>query len=87
MRITRIDFEGENKGHYATSTRKQDADHIEVTILTPDNPNGLEHHVLADCEEDIYSMAECLQVTLDGYEGSGSEIQDYCCELLRLSDI
>ncbi len=87
MRISRIDFEGQNKGHYATAARRRDTDHIDVTILTPDNPNGLDHHVQADCKEDIYSMADCMQVTLDGYEGSGSEIQDYYNELLRLSDI
>ncbi len=87
MRITRIDFEGQQEGHYATASRRSDADHIEVTILTPGNPDGLDHHVLADCEEDIYSMAECLQYHLDGYEGSGSKIQDYNCILQILSDI
>ncbi len=87
MRITRIDFEGQQEGRFATTSRNRDTDHTDVTILTPANPDGRDHYVLADCKDDIYSMAECLQVTLDGYEGSGSEIQDYYRELLRLSDI
>ncbi len=87
MRITRIDFEGQQKSHFATASRKRTADHIDVTVLTPGNPDGRGHYVQADCKDDIFAMAECLQVTLDGYEGSGSEIQEYYRELLRLSDI
>ncbi len=87
MRISRIDFEGQSTGHYATASRKRTADHINVLILTPENLEGREHHVLADCKEDIYSMAECLQYHLDGYRGTDSDIQDYYQELLRLSDI
>ncbi len=85
MRITRIDFEGQ-PGNYATAVRKRDCDQIEVTILTPDKPNGREHHVQADCEEDIVSMAECLQQHLDGHRGTNSMIHDYYRELLKLSD-
>ena len=85
MRITRIDFEGQ-KGHYATAIRRRHDDHIEVTILTPKMNRGREHHVLADCEEDLFSMAECLQHELDGCRGTNSMIHDYYRELLRLSD-
>ena len=85
MRITRIDFEGQS-GNYATAVRKRDDDHIEVTILTPGNPDGRRHRVLADCEEDLFSMAECLQHHLDGHRGTNSMIHDYYRELLKLSD-
>ncbi len=85
MRITRIDFEG-RAGNYATAVRKRDSRHIEVTILTPDLPDGRDHTVQADCEEDILSMAECLQEHLDGHRGTNSMIHDYYRELLKLSD-
>ena len=85
MRITRIDFEGQ-AGNYATAVRKRDSQYIDATILTPGTPNGREHHVQADCEEDIYSMAECLQHELDGCRGTNSMIHDYYRELLMLSD-
>ncbi len=85
MQITRIDFEGKS-GHYATAVRKTGSDCVDVTILTPDTPDGREHHVQADCEEDLFSMAECLQHHLDGHRGTNSMIHDYYRELLRLSD-
>jgi len=85
MRITRIDFEG-RPGRYATAVRKRRSDSIEVTILTPEFPDGREHSVLADCKEDIFSMAECLQHHLDGRRGTNSMIHDYYRELLKLSD-
>jgi len=40
-----------------------------------------------DCEDDIRSMADCLQEHLDGYKGTNSDVYDYYMELLRLSDI
>jgi len=85
MRITRIDFEGQ-LGYYATAVRRRGNDLIEVTILTPESPDGRQHHVQADCEEDIFSMAECLQHHLDGHRGTNSMIHDYYRELLKLSD-
>ena len=93
MRITRIDFEGSSKrpGHYATAQRRTGSGSapnvVVVTILTPDVPDGREHHVTADCEDDIRSMAECLQHHLDGCRGTGSDIHGYYVELLRLSDL
>ena len=87
MRITRIDFEGATgNGRYATATRRRNADTIEVTIMTADQPDGRIHHVLADCDEDIFSMAECLQHELDKFRGTNSMIHDYYRELLKLSD-
>ena len=90
MRLTRIDFEGK-PGHYATAQRRtasgNAANVVVVTILTPEQPDGREHHVAADCEDDIRSMAECLQYHINGYRGTGSDVHDYFLELLRLSDI
>ncbi len=89
MRLTRIDFEGK-PGHYATAQRQAASgtapNVVVVTILTSDMPDGREHHVTADCEDDLRSMAECLQRHLDGYTGSNSEINDYYLELLKLSN-
>ena len=85
MRITRIDFEGQAFND-AIAVRKRDSDFLEVTILTPNLPNGREHHVQADCQEDVFSMAECLQYHLDGCRGTNSMIDDYYRELRKLSD-
>lgn len=85
MRTTRIDLEG-HPGHYATITRKRGSDLIEVTILTPAMPEGRTHHVQADCEEDLWSMAECLQEQLDGVRGTNGDIYAYLCELQRFAD-
>lgn len=85
MRITQIDIEGK-PGHYATITRKTGSDQIEVTMLTPEFPNGKKHMVQADCQEDVWSMAECLQYHLDGVKGTNSMIHDYHRELSRFAD-
>ena len=67
------------------SRRDTDASsYIDVTILTPDGER--KHSVHADCEEDIWSMAECLQRHLDGHVGTKSEINDYYRELQRFAD-
>ena len=90
MRITRIDIEGprnpKHGEHYATLTRKRGCEFIEVTILTPATPNGRTHHVQADCRDDLWSMAECLQETLDGVRGTNSMIHDYYRQLELLAD-
>jgi len=90
MRLTRIDFEGKS-GHYATAQRRVGSgtapNVVVVTILTPDMPDGREHHVVADCEDDLRSMAECLQHHLDGCRGTNSDVYGYYAELLRLSDL
>jgi len=84
MQITRIDFDGDAAS--AIAKRRYGTNHIEVTILKPDQPNGREHEVQADCEEDLHSMADCLQHELDGRRGTTSEIHDYYRQLLLLSD-
>ena len=85
MRITRIDFEGQ-PGNYATAVRRRLSDWIEVTILTPDTPNGREHSAAADCEEDIRSMAEFLQYHLEGPQKDEATTDAYYDELRKLSD-
>ena len=85
MRITRIDLEG-TPGCYATIERKRDSDYIHVTLLTRGNPDGFDHYVMADCDEDIWSMAECMQIALDGQRGTNSMIHDYYRELQRFAD-
>ncbi len=90
MKITRIDFEGRD-GRYATAQRKTDGKNktemIVVTTMSPEHAVGRDHFVNAECEDDIFSMAECIQMFLDGYEGTNSDIHDYYLELLRLSEI
>jgi len=87
MRTTRIDLEGDaGNGHYATITRPSGSEHIVVTILTPAQPEGRVHHVQADSEDDVWSMAECLQQQLDGVRGTNSMIHDYLRELQRFAD-
>ena len=90
MRITSIELAGEiDKGKklpraFACISRKIDSDQIEVTILTPGSERT--HHVQADCEEDLWSMAECLQYHLDGCKGTNSDIDEYYRELRRFAD-
>jgi hypothetical protein len=84
MRYTRIDIEG-LAGRYAIAARKADAEVIDVEMLLPDLRRM--HHVQADSAEDIFSMAQCLQHQLDGYDGSNSEVQEYHLELLRLTSL
>lgn len=85
MRTTRIDLEGQT-GHHAIITRKGGSDLIEVIILTPDQPDGRTHQVQADSDDDVWSMAECLQYRLDGCRGTNSMIHDYYRELQRFAD-
>jgi hypothetical protein len=80
-----MDVEGA-PGRYATIVRKAGSDQIEVTILTPEVPNGRIHQVQADCEVDVWSMAECLQHHLDGARGTNSMINDYYRDLQRFAD-
>jgi hypothetical protein len=87
MRVTRIDLSGEaTDGRYATITRNPGSDHITVSIVTADEPNGREHRVQADCREDLISMARCLQERLDGFRGSNSMAYEYLCELEHFAD-
>ena len=90
MRITSIELAGrvaEGKTlpmAFARIHRALDSEWIEVTILVPGGERT--HHVEADCDEDPWSMAECLQAHLDGRKGTNSEIDEYRRLLQRLAD-
>ncbi|HQL76477.1 MAG TPA: hypothetical protein PLD58_25160 [Phycisphaerae bacterium] len=90
MRITSIELAGKIEKNsklpraFARITRKIGSDQIEVTILMPGSERV--HHVQADNEEDLWSMAECLQYHLDGGKGTNSMIHDYYRELQRFAD-
>jgi len=86
MKITRIDIEG-RRGRFATITRRAGCEYIEVTILTPYQPNGEKHlvHARAD-DEELWEQAKNLQTILDGCLGTGSDIDSYYRELQRLAD-
>ena len=91
MRVTSIELTGERtrdgKGMpraFARISRKIDTDQIEVTILLPGSERT--HHVQADCEEDVWSMAECIQYQLDGHKGTNSMIHDYVRILQHFAD-
>ena len=96
MRITSIELAGTSDTAlhdgapglpraFARISRKAGDDYITVELLMPSGDRT--HHVQADCEEDIFSMAECLQFHLDGCKGTNSMIHEYYRELLRLSDL
>jgi hypothetical protein len=80
MRITRIDVEGE-AGRFAIMTRKRGSETIEVEILVAETPNGRIHHVQASDEDDLASMADCLQ-----HELRGGNRADYQQALRSLAD-
>ena len=96
MRITRIDFEGRHEikgqaGHWYATAQRRDGmgngpDLVEITILSPEEPNGRVRRVNADSTEEIFNAALDLQRQLDGYVGSNSDVQEYHLDLLRLSN-
>ena len=80
MRITEMKLAGRlNKNklpeYFATIYRVPGNDYLTVTIIGPGGEK--EHVVEADCPEDVFSMAECLQYHLDGCKGTGSMVHDY----------
>ncbi len=86
MRITKIEIEG-REGRYATIARRRPGRWIEVTILTPYQPDGQIHRIAADAgEDDLWHQAANLQRTLDGVRGTGGDIDDYYRELQRFAD-
>ena len=68
----------------ATIHRLPGNDYITVNFSEPSGDR--EHLVQADCTEDVYSMAQCLQERLDGYKGTNSEIHDYYRMLNQFRD-
>jgi len=86
MRITRIDIEG-REGRYATITRRKGCRWIEVTILTPYQPDGKDHRIAADADEsELWNQARNLQHALDGVIGTTGDIDGYYRELQRFAD-
>ena len=93
MRITRTDLAGET-ANYAILTRKNGSTRIDVEILlacTSDEGRTegygqRVHHVLADDVDDQQSMAEFLQQTLDGYQGTRGDVAEYARTLQMLGD-
>ena len=69
---------------FAEITRTRDDRYIQVTILRPGSER--KQMVSADCEEDIASMAECLQQELDGFHGGNSEVLEYRRVLERFAN-
>jgi hypothetical protein len=86
MRITRIDIEG-RESRYATITRRKGCRWIEVTIITPCQPDGKDHRIAADADEsELWNQARNLQHALDGVIGTTRAIDGYYRELQRFAD-
>ena len=95
MRITSIELAGTSKTTlrdgtpglpraFAKISRKPGDTHITVEIIAPGDDRT--HHVQADCDDDVRSMADCLQQTLDGYRGTNGDRHAYYCELQHFTD-
>jgi len=86
MRITRVDIEGRH-GRFATLVRRTGSEHIEVTILTPQQSDGEKRlvHARSD-DEELWDKARRLQTMLDGRRGTNGDIDGYYRELQRLAD-
>ena len=90
MRITNIELPGRiEKGKkqprsLARIRRRIGSNHIEVQILAPSGDQR--HQIQADDDEDIRSMAKCLQYQLDGYKGTSADVDACYRELQRFAD-
>jgi hypothetical protein len=69
---------------FARIKRNPGDGHIEVCILKPNTEKT--HIVDADDEDDLWSMAKCLQETLDGCRGTRSDTMDYFRALQYFAD-
>ena len=96
MRITSIELAGTSNTKlrhgspglpraFAKISRTTDSEYMEVTIIRPECADR-KHMVQADDADDQWSMAECLQETLDGYRGTNSEIEEYVRVLRHFAD-
>lgn len=83
MRIARIDFEGTRDGYHATARR--DGTNIQIAIVTPQEPNGIEYTVAATDEQKLFQVAMAIQSYMDGYRGTNGDINEYYNELQRLA--
>ena len=86
MQIRRVDIEG-RKGRFATIARKTGSEYIEVTILTPQQPDGEKRlvHARSD-DEELWAEARRLQTILDGRLGTQGDIDGYYRQLQWLAD-
>jgi len=90
MRITSIELAGsiaEGKKlprAFAKIARTTDSDYVEVTIIRQRGQR--KHMVQANCEEDLWSMAECLLHELEGLDGPNSAINEYYRALQHFAD-
>jgi len=89
MRITRIEIEG-RQGRYATISRRHGSPDIEVTVLTPERPEGMPMQVAARGDETgekvSRAFAGYLHRMLEGHEGTNSDIEGYYREVERFAD-
>ena len=91
MKIASITLEGTTDRKtgmpvaFATIRRAKDSEYIEVTIDWPSGQTR-KHLVAADDRDDLWSMAEGLQQTLDGHKGTNSMVHEYFQELQRFAD-
>ena len=89
MKVTRIDLEGRS-GRYATIRRQRGSQDIDVTILTPDRPEGLPMQVAARGDETgekvRRAFAGYLHRMLEGHDGTNSMVHEYFRELERFAD-
>lgn len=89
MRITRMEIEG-RRGRYATITRRRGSPDIEVTVLTPEQPDGAAMQVAARGDEAgekvRRAFAGYLHRMLEGHDGTHSDIEGYCREIERFAD-
>lgn len=80
MKIAEITLAGSNKQDgtsrgFAVINRPGRSEYIEVKLAMPNENKTF--RVLADCQEDVWSMADCLQYHLEGAKGTNSDIQGY----------
>lgn len=68
----------------ATISRKPGDEYIKVLLISDQEKR--DHFVSADCQEDVYSMAQCLQYHLDECQGTNSMVQEYYQILQRFMD-
>ena len=76
MRTTRIEVEG-RAGHYATISRKRGTRSIDITMLTPDQPDGITIHADPTNEDSQHYAAAWVHKRLEGYAGAAGDIADY----------
>ena len=69
---------------FARISRKAGDDQITVEMVMASGDRT--HHVQADCDEDVQSMAECLQFNLDGCKGTNGDIHGYYTILQYFAD-